>query len=150
MKNKQIMIEKIIHKKKLFALIVRSGYRKLHGINFFTEKNNNQQFGYMKHSKGYIIKPHKHKKRLSKILYTTEIIILFKGLLRVDFYDNSKKYLFSKTIKDKEVIMLLHGGHGFKVLKNVGMLEVKQGPYSITQDKIKFNEINEKKIKIKA
>ena len=90
------MIEKIIHKKKLFALIVRSNFRKLRGINFFTEKNDNQQFGYMKHPKGYIIKPHKHKKRLSKILYTTEIIILFKGLLRVDFYDNSKNIFLVK------------------------------------------------------
>ena len=45
--------------------------------------------------------------------------------------------------------MLVHGGHGFKVLKEVEMLEIKQGPYSRIKDKIKFENIDEKKIKIK-
>ena len=45
--------------------------------------------------------------------------------------------------------MLVHGGHGFKVLKDVEMIEVKQGPYSLTSDKVKFKKVDEKKIKIK-
>ena len=143
------MIEKVSHKKKLFALIVRSNFRKKNGINFFTDKFSTQQFGYMKHEKNYLIKPHKHNKRLTKILTTTEVIVLFKGILRVDFYDNKKKYLFSKKIFANDIIMLVNGGHGFKILKNVEMLEVKQGPYSLSKDKIKFDSINEKKIKIK-
>ena len=89
------MIEKIFHKKKLFALIVRSKFRKKRGINFFTSKESTQQFGYMRHKKNHLIMPHKHNKRLTKILITTEVIILFKGILRVDFYNNKKKYFFS-------------------------------------------------------
>ena len=143
------MVEKIYHKKKLYALIVRARFRKKKGISFFTPNDTNQQFGYMKHNKGHIIKPHKHKKRTTKIFYTTEVIILFKGRLRVDFYDQKQKYLFSKIIKEKDIIMLVHGGHGFKVLKNIEMIEVKQGPYSMIKDKKKFNKIDETKIKIK-
>jgi len=143
------VIEKIIHKNKLFALIVRGKYRKKRGINFFTSKNSIQQFGYMKHKKNYVIKPHKHNQRLTKILKTTEVILLLKGSLRVDFYNNKKKYLFSNIINEKDIIMLVHGGHGFKVLKNVEMIEVKQGPYSLASDKTKFNKVDEKKIKIK-
>ena len=103
----------------------------------------------MKHKKGHIIKPHKHKKRITKILSTTEVILLLKGVLRVDFYNQNKKYLFSKILREKSIIMLVHGGHGFKVIKDVEMIEVKQGPYNIEKDKVKFNEVNEKKIKIK-
>ena len=103
----------------------------------------------MKHKKKYIIKPHLHKKRATKILYTTEVILLLKGTLRVDFYTSFKKYLFSKILKEKDIIMLVHGGHGFKVLRNVEMLEIKQGPYSLIKDKIKFENINENKIKVK-
>ncbi len=143
------MIEKIFYKKKLFALIVRGKYRKKNGINFFTPKDSTQQFGYMKHKKNHIVEPHRHNKRLTKILTTTEVILLLKGVLRVDFYDNKKKYIFSKTIKEKDIIMLVHGGHGFKALTNVEMIEVKQGPYSLTKDKMKFKSIDEKKIKIK-
>ena len=29
------------------------------------------------------------------------------------------------------------------------MIEVKQGPYSVSKDKVKFDEVDEKKIKIK-
>ena len=143
------MIEKINHKKKLLALIVRGKYRNKKGITFFTPKESTQQFGYMKHKKKYIIKPHLHKKRITKILYTTEVILLLKGMLRVDFYNLRQKYLFSKIIKEKDIIMLVHGGHGFKVLKDVEMIEIKQGPYILSKDKIKFEEIDEKKISIK-
>ena len=143
------MIENIIHKKKLYALIVRKKFRKKKGVNFFTSKEATQQFGYMKHKKNHLIMPHQHNKRLTKILITTEVIILLKGILRVDFYSEKKKYLFSKKIYDGDLIMLTNGGHGFKVLTDVEMIEVKQGPYSLSSDKIKFNKIDEKKIKIK-
>jgi len=143
------VIEKIRYKKKLLALIVRGKYRSKKGITFFTPNESTQQFGYMKHEKNYVIKPHLHKKRVTKISYTTEVILLLKGILRVDFYNMSKKYLFSKILKDKDIIMLVHGGHGFKVLKNIEMIEIKQGPYSLSKDKIKFEKTNEKKIKFK-
>ena len=143
------MIQKILHKKKLLALIVKGNYRKKRGITFFTPNESTQQFGYMKHKKKYIIKPHLHKKRLTKIFFTTEVILILKGVLRVDFYNQSKKYLFSKILKEKDIIMLVSGGHGFKILKDIEMIEIKQGPYSLSKDKIKFDSISDKKIKLK-
>ena len=143
------MIEKIRSKKKLFALIVRGKYRQKKGISFFTENKDIQQFGYMNHGKNHIIKPHIHKKQTRKLLHTSEVILILKGILRVDFYEKNKKYLFSKILKEKDIIMLVHGAHGFKVIKNVQMLEIKQGPYINKLDKVKFDEIDEKKIKIK-
>jgi len=143
------MIEKITYKKKLLALIVRGKYRRKKGITFFTPNESTQQFGYMKHKKKHIIKPHLHKKRVTKISYTTEVILILRGKLRVDFYTPDKKYLFSKVLKGNDIIMLVHGGHGFKILNDIEMLEIKQGPYSLIKDKIKFENINEKKIRIK-
>ena len=143
------MIEKIIHKKKLFGLIVRSKYMSKKGVSFFTDKNATQQFGYMKHKKNYYIKPHRHNKRQSRILLTTEVIIILDGILRVDFYDHKEKYLKSKNLYKNDIIMLSDGGHGFKVVKDVKMIEVKQGPYSLSMDKVKFDKVDESKIKIK-
>ncbi len=143
------MIEKIFNKKKLYALIVRSSYKKKKGVNFFTDDNATQQFGYMHHKKGYNILPHRHNKRYSKIFWTTEVIIILEGILRVDFYNDKEKYLHSKKLYKNDLIMLSAGGHGFKVLKDVKMIEVKQGPYSLKMDKIKFNQVDEKQIKIK-
>ena len=143
------MIENIKYKTKLYALIVRKKFRIKSGVNFFTSQDATQQFGYMKHKKNHLIMPHKHNKRLTKILITTEVIILFKGILRVDFYGKKNEYLFSKKVYAGDIIMLVNGGHGFKVLKDVEMLEVKQGPYSLAADKVKFNKTDEKKIKIR-
>lgn len=143
------MSEKIFHKKKLLALIVRGKYRNKKGITFFTENKDIQQFGYMNHKRNHIIKPHVHKKQTRKLIYTSEVILILKGVLRVDFYDNKKKYLFSKILKEKDIIMLVHGAHGFRVIKPVQMIEIKQGPFISKLDKIKFNEIDEKKIKIR-
>ena len=143
------MIEKIIYRKKLLALIVRGKYRNKKGITFFTPNSATQQFGYMKHKTKHIIKPHLHKKRLTKISHTSEVIFLLKGILRIDFYNWFKKYLFSKILKEKDIIMLVHGGHGFKVLKDVEMLEIKQGPYNLIKDKIKFKNIDDYEVKLK-
>ena len=88
------MIKKIIHKNKLYALIIKETYQKEKGISFFTENDANQQIGYMNHPKNYFIKPHTHQKRETKIFITSEVIILQKGKLRVDFYDEKKSYLF--------------------------------------------------------
>jgi len=143
------MIEKVYNQKKLYALIVRNSYKKKKGVSFFTDKNATQQFGYMNHKKDYVILPHRHNKRQSKILLTTEVIIILKGILRVDFYNNKEKYLFSKKLYSNDLIMLSNGGHGFKVLKDIQMIEVKQGPYSLSMDKVKFEKVNENKIKIK-
>ncbi len=147
------MIEKITHKKKLLALIVRNKYRKKKGINFFTDKKASQQVGFMKHKKDYVILPHKHNKRkktaIAKIDSTTEVLIILKGILRVDFYSPNEKYLFSKKLYESDLIMLSSGGHGFKILKDVEMIEVKQGPYFVSKDKVKFDKTDESQIKIK-
>ena len=143
------MIKKIIHKKKLYALIVKNSRKNKNGVNFYTPPEATQQFGFIKHSKNHIIQPHMHKKRLTKILTTTEVIFILKGSLRVDFYNTKKKYLFSKIVKKNDIIMLVNGGHGFKVLKDVEMIEVKQGPYKLDKDKVKFSFVKEKKIKLK-
>ena len=122
------MLKEIIYKNKLFALIIKETYQKNKGISFFTKNDANQQIGFMNHPKNYQIKPHKHQKRETKIFLTSEVIIIQKGKLRVDFYNDQTKYLFSVVLKKNQIIMLVHGAHGFKDLENVKMLEIKQSP----------------------
>ena len=67
----------------------------------------------------------------------------------VDFYSDTEKYLFSKKLYANDLIMLSSGGHGFKILQDIEMIEVKQGPYFLSEDKVKFDKTNENKIKFK-
>ena len=45
--------------------------------------------------------------------------------------------------------MLSKGGHGFKVIDECEIVEVKQGPYDPLEDKVKFDPEKETNIKIK-
>ena len=132
------MIKNITYKKKTLALIIKNKYLKKKGINFFTNNNLSQQVAYLNHKKGHIIQPHLHKRRLKKIYDTSEVLIILDGSLKVDFYNNKKKYLFSKILYKNDIIILLTYGHGFKILKNCKFIEIKQGPYDVKKDKIKF------------
>lgn len=140
------MIEKIFHKKQIFGYIIK--YKKKSGVNFLTPKNLSHQVGFISHKKKHIIKPHKHYKNIRRIEYTSEVLIILKGKLRVDFYAQSEKYLFSKIIKKNDIIILNSGGHGFKVLEPIEMIEVKQGPYNIKSDKKIFEAIEDSLINI--
>ncbi len=48
-------------------------------------------------------------------------------------------YIFSEILCSGDIILLSKGGHGFEVLEDIEMIEVKQGPYSGDKDKTKFN-----------
>ena len=95
------MIKSITYKKKCLALIIRNSYLKKDGINFFTNNKLSQQVAFMSHKKNHIIQPHLHRKRLKKIYDTTEVLIMLSGSLKVDFYSDKKKYLFSNILKKK-------------------------------------------------
>ena len=141
------MIEKIEIDNKLYAIIIRSNYKK-DGIEFFTPGNFSQQLGYMKRPSGYEIKPHIHKKISKKIEFTQEVLFIKSGKLRVDFYNTEKKYIQSKIIEKGDIILLSDGGHGFKVIDECEIYEVKQGPYDESNDKERFDGIKDKEKKI--
>ena len=142
------MIQKILYKKKLLAMIVQENKFYKPGVKFITPNNLTLQLGFMRHKSQTYIKPHTHKNYLRKIKKTTEILLIKKGSLRVDFY-SKRKYLFSKVVNKGKILILLEGSHGFKILKNCSMLEVKQGPFNFAMDKERFDKVNEKYIKIR-
>jgi len=131
------MIEKIRDQNAELAIIVRSSFSQP-GINFFTPNDYSQQLAYMNHPTGKEIQPHVHKKVQREVHYTQETLFIRKGKLQVDFYSDDQIYLESRVLEAGDVILLIKGGHGFKVLEDMEMFEVKQGPYAGDEDKIKF------------
>ena len=103
----------------------------------------------MSHATGKTIAPHVHNPVKREVHFTKEVLFIRKGKLRVDFYDDRKKYLESRILEAGDVIILATGGHGFEVLENVEMFEVKQGPYAGESDKTRFKGINVKEIIVK-
>jgi hypothetical protein len=131
-------LDKITHLDQTLAIILRSEYKD-DGINFFTPDNFSQQLGYMKHKKGHKIVPHLHNKVSREISYTFEVLFVKSGKVKVNFYDNNKTYLSSNILNKGDVILLAYGGHGFEIMEDSEMIEVKQGPYLGEDDKTRFN-----------
>lgn len=128
---------KIKNKKKILALLIKKKF-KTKGIKFFTPENYSQQLGYMNRPKGYEVKPHLHKSIRREVFNTREVLFIKKGKIKADFFDNKKKFVCSKILKTGDILLLVDGGHGFKMLERSEIFEVKQGPYKKDLDKIIF------------
>ena len=141
------MIEQITDQNQLLALIVFHRFNQP-GIHFFTPNELSQQLAYMRHPIGKVIQPHVHNPVIREVTHTQEVLFIKSGKLRVDFYNDQQEYLDSRILEAGDVILLVTGGHGFEVLEEIEMIEVKQGPYVGEQDKTRFVGITAEEAKI--
>lgn len=141
------MVEDIKDNNQILAIIVRSNFD-CDGVHFFTPANFSQQLAYMHHPVGKTIDAHCHAAQLRKVEFTQEVLVIRKGVLRVDFYRSDQTYMESRILRSGDVILLAHGGHGFEVLEELEMIEVKQGPYSGEGEKTRFPSIRTEEMKV--
>jgi mannose-6-phosphate isomerase-like protein (cupin superfamily) len=142
-------IDEVKKKDKLIALIIRNKHT-CDGVDFITPNDYSQQVAYMHHPVGKVIDAHVHNLVHRDVILTQEVLFIKNGKLRVDFYDEYEDYLESTVLNAGDVILLVSGGHGFTVLEEVEMIEVKQGPYSGDADKKRFVGIGEDEVIYKS
>ena len=133
------MIE-VRHDDQILAIII-PGDSSTDGVEFFTPDSFSQQLAAMSHPRGKKISPHIHNQVDRVITLTQEVLLIRKGKLRVDFYSNEKEFLSDYTLEAGDVILLASGGHGFEVLEDIEMIEVKQGPFVGDHDKTRFDPV---------
>jgi len=143
------MIEKIIYKNKLYAVVIPCDFHKP-GVHFFTPNNFSQQLAHIHHPKKYKIPAHIHNPVNRSVSYTLETLLIRKGKIRIDFYTQKKQYFQSVILKTGDVILLARGGHGITMLEETDFIEIKQGPYTEDRDKIRFTGIIEADVKLKG
>lgn len=132
------MIEKIEWNNKILAIVLRSNYDQ-DGVNFITSSENPFQIGVLKHSQGVKIKPHIHRTLPRNISEVQEVLHVQYGRISVDFYDTDGKEVSSVILNSEDTILLMSGGHGFNILEDTKIIEVKQGPYlGLNEDKIRI------------
>ncbi|MFC1579345.1 hypothetical protein ACFL4N_00360 [Thermodesulfobacteriota bacterium] len=126
--------EQITHEGELIAIIIRAEFKKS-GIEFFTADNFSQQLAYMNRPAGYRIEPHVHNKIRREVFYTQEVLFIRKGKVKVDFFSADRNFIDFRVLNTGDVILLASGGHGFEILEESEIIEVKQGPYAGDNDK---------------
>ena len=71
---------------------------------------------------------------------TAEVLYVQEGILIVNFYSNPDYEIIDKSYKLEagDLILLSGGIHGFEIGENCRFLEIKQGPFKPTGDKLKL------------
>ena len=119
------------------AFVVRSLFKPSR-IDFLTPETFGQQVAYMNRPKGEIIQSHIHEPISRTFTGTQEVLYIRKGRIRVDFYESDRKYVSSTILEAGDLVLLNTGGHGFEVLEEIDMIEIKQGPFAEGRDKTRF------------
>ena len=121
----------------LIAIILQAGYD-TPGINFISGPELSQQIGVLQHKAGHVIQPHTHLEVPRKVVTTQEVLYIQSGKVEVDLFDDMDRFVCTKTLVANDMIHLIRGGHGFRVIEDAKILEIKNGPYVGTQDKRRF------------
>jgi hypothetical protein len=140
-------VQRIVDNSELLAIIIRADFQ-ADGIVFATPNELPQQLGYMKRPVGYEIAPHVHVLKRYEVQYSSETLFIRRGKVRIDFYTSQKQYLSSEILMSGDVVLLSSGGHGFEMLEESEIIEVKQGPYDSDNDKIRFEGVEKNKINL--
>ena len=109
-------IEIIRWKNKILAYIVKD--QRHNKTKFITPKEANLQVGFIVYPKKSEIPKHIHKPVVRKLNRTEEVIVVRKGKCRLDIYNENRLLATSRMLHKGDIIILVAGGHGFKVFEN--------------------------------
>lgn len=133
------MLEKIYSENHLLALILRENFT-AEGIEFFTPDHFSQQLGYMNRPKGYEVSPHVHNFISRDVELTQEVLFIKSGRVQMDIFDSERKFIKSSILAKGDIVLLASGGHGFTMLEQSEIIEVKTGPHLGQLDKTRFDK----------
>jgi mannose-6-phosphate isomerase-like protein (cupin superfamily) len=105
---------------------------------FLTPPEFKQQVGYVAYPAGGVIARHMHLPIHRHLIGTSEVLVVLKGHAWIDVYDDSHGLVASRELRAGDVMLMVGGGHGFRVIEDTVFLEIKQGPYQDQEEKERF------------
>lgn len=102
---------------------------------FITPPEFKQQVGYIVYPMHGVIKRHLHRSLERHLIGTSEVLLIRKGHCEIDIYNNDRELVATRELSAGDLMLMVGGGHGFRMLEDTVFLEIKQGPYSGTDEK---------------
>ena len=97
------------------------------------------QAGFVVYPGGGAVPPHLHKPIERQVVGTSELLLVRQGRCILDLYGEDRVLLTSREMVAGDAVLLIEGGHGFRMLEDTVLFEVKQGPYGGVAEKIRFD-----------
>jgi hypothetical protein len=130
-------VETIEHDGKVLCILVRATPWPAQ-TEFYTPNDYNLQLGNIVYPGGSAIPRHSHRPVTRTVTGTSEVLVVQKGEMFIDLYDDDRNLVATRKMSTGDAVALISGGHGFRLLDDTVLLEVKQGPYSGVQEKDRF------------
>jgi hypothetical protein len=131
------MIETIDHEGVILAYIVRGGPPPTE-TRYLTPDECSLQVGHVVYAADTEIPRHAHLPVERHLVGTAEVLIVQQGRCEVDVYSDDRRVVTSRELRLGDILISVAGGHGFRVLEDLVLLEVKQGPYPGGAEKERF------------
>lgn len=132
-----VELESIGRDGRVFAYVVR-GSSDPERTTFLTPDEAIQQVGFVVHGAGAEVKRHYHKPVERTIVGTPEVLVVRSGRCAMDVYDDDRELVGTRELAAGDVMIMCGGGHGFRMLEDTVLLEIKQGPYFGADEKAYF------------
>ena len=130
-------VERITADGALLACIVRAEAR-TGETTFLTPPDYNFQVGLVVYPEGGQIAPHEHRPATRSVEGTFEVLLVREGRCEVDIYDRARRCVATRELRAGDLLLVVVGGHGFRMLEDTTLLEIKQGPYAGEGEKEQF------------
>jgi hypothetical protein len=105
---------------------------------FVTPDDALQQVGFHVHPAGTELVRHYHLPVERQIVGTPEVLVVRSGRCEIDVYDEEQRLACTRELTTGDVMIVVGGGHGFRMIEDTVLLEVKQGPYFGPEEKTTF------------
>ena len=130
-------VEHITWDGKPMAYIIRAEINP-EKTTFVTPPEANLQVGFVVYPTGGEIARHVHLPLERHIVGTPEVLVIKKGRCEIDLYNDDREWVATRELWEGDVILMVGGGHGFRMTEDTVFLEIKQGPYTGLDEKERF------------
>ncbi|HEX9483163.1 MAG TPA: hypothetical protein VF929_01235 [Gemmatimonadaceae bacterium] len=130
-------VEQITSSGRPLAYIIRAPFAPA-ATTFVTPSELTQQVGFVVYPAGGEIRRHVHLPLERHLVGTSEVILVRRGRCELDVYDDARNLVATRELRAGDLMLMMGGGHGFRMLEDTVLLEVKQGPYTGLAEKALF------------
>lgn len=128
------MVETIDWHGETLAFVLRAGDEP-DATAWITPPDLELQLGQVVGRAGDEVARHAHRPVERRLTHTAEVVVIQKGRCLVDLYAPDRELVATRELAAGDVVLLVAGGHGFRMLEDTRLLDVKQGPYAGDDDK---------------
>jgi hypothetical protein len=131
-------IEHVLYEDSTLFYIIRAEF-KAESTFFPTPADLELQCGFVVYPTDGVVKRHVHLHSERHLTGAPEVIQVREGRCKMDMYDSDKNFLETTELGKGDIVIAAGGGHGFRMLEDTILFEVKLGPYrGVNADKERF------------